>query len=312
MPRALIVGCNGQDGTYLSHFLRDKGYDVLGIDRVGPCLDVDVCDAGAVVALLQSLKPDEVYYLAAFHHSAEDGAVDEHELIVKSLAVNTLSLNNFLYGIAQESPASRLFYAASCRVFGKPEAVPQDEATPMNPVCAYGISKAAGIQLCRYYRRQGRVYSSAGILYNHESPRRPVQFITRKIAVAAAKARKGLQAKVVVGDLDARVDWGYAPDYVAAMWAVLQLDQPDDFIVATGQLHSVRDFAETAFGSLDLSWQDYVIEDASLLNRRHAFGTFCGDARNLQQLTGWRPRVSFEEMVREMVAAEMQTPADSL
>lgn len=305
MSKALVVGCSGQDGGYLIQHLRDKGYEVVGVSRKAPFLTVDIANAPAVREFVETVLPDEIYYLAAYHHATEDAVVNDHALITRSLEINTLALNNFLYAVTEKQPNARLFYAASSLVFANAGVVPQDETTPMAPLCPYGISKAAGVHLCRYYRAQRQVYCSVGILYNHESPLRPAQFITRKIAKAAVAIQRGLENKIVVGDLDALVDWGYAPDYVVAMWRILQLKEPDDFVIASGALHSVRDLVKIAFEVVGLNWENHVVEDRSLLKRNRRLTTLQGNASKLTRLAGWRPQVSFEEMVRRLVLAEM-------
>ena len=310
MPKALIVGCSGQDGTYLSKLLAEKGYEVIGIGRTPPFAGIDISDPSAVMGLVGRLTPDEIYYLASFYPSPEDAKISDLEWVRKSLEVHTLALNNFLYAIPQVSSNSRLFYAASCFVFGNPSAAPQDETTPMDPSCPYGISKAAGVQLCRYYRETRNVYGSVGILYNHESPLRRAQFVTKKVAKAAADIKRGLQDKVVLGNLDVAVDWGYAPDYVAAMWSILQLEEAGDFIIASGGVHTVRELVETAFQVVGLPWQDYIREDPGLLKRQRPQGILQGNARKLQRLTGWRPQMPFANMIREMVLAEMRNSGE--
>jgi GDPmannose 4,6-dehydratase len=313
MPKALIVGCNGQDGILLSRFLGKKSYHIVGIDTVSydrqirHCvLTTDVRSAPAVAGVLAEFRPDEIYYLAAFHHSAEDPAIDDQELVPQSFEINTLALHNFLYGVSRECPEARLFYAASSRVFGDPKTTPQDETTPMEPTCPYGISKAAGVHLCRYYRRERGTYCSTGFLYNHESSLRPIQFLSRKIVRAAVNVKRGLQDCVTVGSLHSLVDWGYAPDYVAAMWEMLQLQRPDDFVVASGALHSVRELAAVAFEEMGLSWEKHVIEDRSLLREVRPGRPLQGNAAKLRARTGWHPQVSFPEMVRRLVTEEIR------
>jgi GDPmannose 4,6-dehydratase len=303
----------GQDGVYLTELLSDKGYEVHGIDANGvvrlarnAAADVNINNKAAVLGLLADTKPDEIYYLAAFHQSSEGISEDPHELIQRSFEVNTLGLNHFLYGIVKASAKSRLFYAASSRVFGRPEGPVQDEQTPFDPVCPYGISKASGAWLCRLYRHDFGVYSSVGILYNHESPRRTAAFVSSKIVKAAVAIKKGMQSKLVLGSLDALVDWGYAPDYVNAMWTILQSNQPEDFVIASGTLHSVREFVQAAFGMVGLECDEYVTEDTRTLSKGRSQSTLCGNSRKLQSQTGWRPQVSFERMVRTMVEAEIE------
>lgn len=308
MKKALIVGCNGQDGSYLFQHLEAIGYEVAGIDygmAKGPLAAIDIRDTPQVVNLLRSLTPDEVYYLAAFHHSSEDVPLDDHELFRRSFEINTLALHNFLHGITIESPRSRLFYAASSHVFGDPPENVQDENTQLNPVDAYGISKTAGVHLCRSYRRQRKVFCSVGILYNHESPRRSAAFVSRKVVRAAVRISRKVQDKLVVGDLDAMVDWGYAPDYVDAMWRILQLDEPEDFVIASGALHSVRELVQTVFESLGLDWRAHVAVDSNVTGKQ-PFGVLRGNSGRLESRTGWRPATPFREMILEMVKAEMQ------
>jgi GDPmannose 4,6-dehydratase len=312
LAKAIVIGCNGQDGFLLCAFLHQKGYSVYGIDHArGDRTQgfvrfsvLDVCDPHRLRKLIAEVSADEVYYLAAYHHSAEQPK-PLRETVGLSLAVNTQGLNNVLAAIA-DLPASkpRVFYAASSRVFGEPPGEVQDENTPLAPLCAYGISKAAGIHLCRYYRREHQVYASTGILYNHESPLRSQHFVTRKIARAAVRISSGLERELVLGDLDARVDWGWAPDYVEAMHAILRLACPDDFVLATGILHSVREFTEIAFSAVGLDWRKHVVERRDVLDGRRAVKPLCGNSEKLQTATGWRSRVSFEEMVRTMIAVE--------
>lgn len=312
MPKAIVIGCNGQDGTLLSALLHQKGYTVYGIDHApndGTQSFVrfsvlDVRDSDQLNELIADVGPDEIYYLAAYHHSAEQPQRPK-ETVGLTLAVNTQGLNNVLAAIA-DFPASkpRTFYAASSRVFGEPQGEVQDENTPLAPLCAYGISKAAGICLCRYYRREHQVYASTGILYNHESPLRSQHFVTRKIVHAAVRISSGLERELVLGDLDAQVDWGWAPDYVEAMHAILGLTCPGDFVIATGVLHSVREFVEIAFSAVGLDWRQHVVERPDVLDRRRSVKPLRGNSEKLWTATGWRPRVSFEGMVRSMIAAE--------
>ncbi len=303
MPKALLIGHRGQDGSYLSQLLAENGYSVTGIGR-----PFDVTNATEVSRLVAQTQPAEIYYLAAFHHSSEDPPIDDIELMATSLAVNTIGLNTVLGAIVSECPASRLFYAGSSRMFGDPATSTQNEDTPFRPTCAYGISKTAGAGICSYYRRVRNVFATTGILYNHESPLRPPKFISRKIVRAAVSISRGSRQKLVVGNLDSKVDWGYAPDYTRAMWRILQLEQPSDFVIGTGMLHSVRDFVQTAFGELNLDWQEHVTENASFLTLKPPKGTLCADSSKLRTLTGWRPEVDFHQMVRIMLAAELAEP----
>jgi GDPmannose 4,6-dehydratase len=309
LKKAVVVGCKGQDGSYLVELLRGKRYAVLGIDcglvteplTGAPAVNIE--DKAQVLNVVAAFVPDEVYYLAAFHHSSEDLPLDEYELARRSFEINTFALHNFLHAIAAESPHARLFYAASSHVFGDPSGNLQDENTPLNPVDAYGISKTAGVHLCRYYRSRRKVRCSSGILYNHESPRRSPEFVSRKVVRAAVRISRRIQQKLVVGDFDAMVDWGYAPDYVDAMWRILQLDEPEDFVVSSGAVHSVRELVETAFGFLGLDWTAHV-EESPNITRKPRSCVLQGNSARLESRTGWRPSTSFREMIREMVEAE--------
>ena len=266
---------------------------------------VDIRDAAAVRRVIESLAPDEVYFLAAFHHSAEDPALDDGELVRRSFEINTLALNSFLDAMAAASRHTRLFYAASSHVFGDPPLDLQDENTPLNPIDPYGISKAAGVHLCRYYRTQKGLFCSAGILYNHESPCRTGAFVSQKVVRAAVRISRRSQDKLVVGNLDAMVDWGYAPDYVDAMWRILQLPEADDFVIASGSLHSVRDLVRTAFEAVGLNWDAHVEVNPEVTRKRYG-KSLQGNSSKLTSRTGWHPSTPFPEMIRTMVQAEIQ------
>lgn len=308
MPKALLIGHNGQDGVCLTRQLQAKGYTIRGVGRSDSGV-FDIGKFGDMRRLISAMQPDEIYYLAAFHHSSEDPPIDEHALIAKSLEVNTLALNNVLGAVAQEANGSRVFYASSSRVFGSPMAFPQNEDTPLRPACAYGISKVAGMDICAHYRTTRKVFASAGILYNHESPLRQPKFISRKIVQAAVRIAAGSQEKLVIGSLAAKVDWGYAPDYTRAIWQILKLDQPADFVIGTGVLHSVQDFVEAAFAELGLSWREHVTENPNFLARKGAPVPMLADSSKLRAATGWQPEVDFFQMVRIMIEAETATLA---
>lgn len=312
MKNALVVGCRGQDGSYLLELLKDQGYTVSGIDQgvvqgalAHSCSGLDIRNSADVRHAVAALLPDEIYYLAAFHHSSEDQLPDDTALIQGSFEINTLALASFLAAIHTVSPRSRLFYAASSHVFGAPTEPVQDENTPLAPLSPYAISKAAGIHLCRYYRSQRNVYCSVGILYNHESPRRSPAFITKRVVAAAVRIKNRKQDKLAVGDLDAVVDWGYAPEYVEAMWKILQLDQPGEYVIATGTLHSVQELITTAFEAVGLDWREHVVVEAGRA-RRPAAAPLQGNSAKLRRLTGWQPRTEFRRIIQEMIQAEVQ------
>lgn len=311
MKRALIIGSSGQDGSYLAEQLQARGYVVAGISRsavIGPLeksASIDIRDAKDVQKVLAEFVPTELYYLAAFHHASEDLPLKEHDLVRRSFEVNSLAPQNFLDAIASGYPHCRFFYAASSHVFGEPADSLQDETTPFNPSCAYGISKTAGVYLSRYYRHQHGVFSSVGILYNHESPRRPVNFVFRKVIKTAVDISRRRQDKLTLGSLDVCIDWGYAPDYVDAMWRILQLDAPDDFVVSSGELHSIRELVEVAFHAVGLDWRDHVEIDPSIV-RKGRSSVLKGNNSKLRSVTGWGPAKPFREIVDEIVKAEIQ------
>jgi GDPmannose 4,6-dehydratase len=303
--RAIVLGSRGQDGRLLSGLLGGRGYHVVGIARgavdgglPGGPTAVELTDPAAVDRLVGEVQPDEVYHLAACHGSSEATASDAAALLRRSLEVNTLSLGYVLEAIRTRSPATRLFYAASSHVFGHPSSSPQDEATPLAPTSAYGISKAAAVMLCRAYRATHGVFAATGILYLHESGLRGPGFLSSRLVDGALAVRRGVQSEVVVGRLAAEADWGYAPEYVDAMHRILQLERADDFVVATGRRHSVRDFAAEVFAAVGLDWARHVREEPGLVP---VHPPLVGDPRRLQHATGWRARVELPELARLLV-----------
>jgi len=311
MPKAIIVGCNGQDGTLLFDLLAAKGYMLLGIARTGLRIHgctwtthIDIGSYDDVCRVARSFLPDEIYYLAAYHHASEDEANSDSDLFHRSFDVHLHSLVNFLDAIHLHTPATKLFYAASSHIFGEPESEYQDEQTPINPICVYGISKAAGIYACRYYRSTHSVFASVGILYNHESPLRNERFISQKIIRGAINIKNGTQDRLVIGNMQSIVDWGYAPDYVDAMHRVLMHKHADDFIIATGVKHTVQEFVETTFGLLDVDWQKYVVTDPTLLKKKSR--KFVGNPHKLHNATGWQAMTGFREMITLMVNAQLE------
>lgn len=302
MKRALVVGSAGQDGRLLSGLLTGRGYEVHGLARTTTAGSVSLEDAEEVQQLVGMLQPDEIYYLAAFHHSSEDPSLDPLELFRKSHAVHVAGLLHVLEAVRKRAPRARLFYAASALIFGEAAETPQTESTPFSPICAYGITKTAGVHLCRLYRRRHQLHASVGILYNHESPLRAEKFVSKKIVSAACMIKRGMRDKLVLGDLSAELDMGYAPDFVDAMHRIVGLEAPDDFIVATGKAHSIREFVEIAFTHLGLDWREYVEENRGVITR--PAWRRVGDPSKLAHATGWRPVTPFPEMVRALVDAQ--------
>ena len=309
--RAIVVGAFGQDGRLLCAELEKRRYEVTRVGRTtvhagtNSAQPFDVLDAAAVGRLVQSTVPDEVYYLAAHHHSAEQDTGDTATLLKESVSVHCLGLINFLSAMQRRCPSARLFFASSALVFGHPDKAPQNESTPFRPVCAYGTTKLAGMNICDVYRREHGMFCCSGILFNHESPYRSPQFVTAKIVSGAVDIHLGQQDELMVGSLAAQADWGAAIDYVRAMQAMLSLPAPGDFVVATGTLHSVRDFAEVAFAALDLDYAKYVREKPDLVQRPIREVPLVGDASKLATATGWAPQVGFEKMIGEMVEHEL-------
>lgn len=308
--RSLIIGASGQDGYYLGQLLERCGHDVVRAGRsvvtlAGQGRPFDILDARLVLHLIAELQPDEVYYLAAHHHSAQEDTEAYPVLLMQSFEVHCQGLCNTLEAIKTASPVSRLFNASSSLVFGEPVVAPQDETTPVIPVCAYGATKAAGMAICRRYRRDHGIFCSSGILYNHESPRRDAKFITRKLVKAAVAASRGQCDKLVIGSFDGQVDWSAVEDVVAAMQAMLACDRPGDYVVASGVLHTVRDFAAGAYAMVGLDYRQFVEEDPNMLKRRPHAVPLQGNSGLLRATTGWQPRISFESLIESMVKSEL-------
>lgn len=304
-PRtALVIGHTGQDGTLLCNRLLGAGYTVHGVSRSAVTLpgiaSIDLNSPQLVRTLFQATRPEEVYYLAAFHHSAEDpGLTANQELLRKSLDAHVLGLQNALSAMQEFAPHAKLFYAASAHVFGPGSGPSFDEQSPLAPGCIYGITKTAGMHLCRYYRTAHGLFASVGILFNHESPLRRAQFLSQKIVTAAIDIKLGIPRRLVLGDVDATVDWGYAPDFVTAMHLILALPESDDFVIATGEPHTVADFAAAAFSALALDWREWTDVQPGIIVKRQP--PRIGNASKLRRMTGWAPTVSFSEMVTLLV-----------
>jgi GDPmannose 4,6-dehydratase len=301
MNPVLIIGAGGQDGRLLSESLAQQNKSFLPWGRS----DFDPADAAGICARIGQIQPSEIYYLAAHHQAAEDPAATNHAAHFQaSLDVHVTGVVNVLESIRTSSPQTRLFYAASSHIFGQPEESPQNETTPPRPRCVYGITKTTGLQCCRYYRNTHGVMASAGILYNHESVYRSPKFVSQKIVRAAAAISRGEQDRLELGSLSARVDWGYAPDYVDAMQRILALPEAGDFVIATGENHSVQEFVEIAFSTLGLNWHQHVSEKSGLVAKPQSH-SLIGDTRKLRELTGWKPSLSFIEMVETLVRSHL-------
>jgi GDPmannose 4,6-dehydratase len=317
MPRrrALITGIGGQDGSYLAELLLEHDYEVYGIVRrapsasyenleaIRPRLDLiqaDLLDELSLVSALRACRPHEVYNLASV--SFVPASWRQPVLTAEFAAVGVTTI---LEAIRLVDGSIRFYQASSSEIFGDPREVPQTEETPLSPVTPYGVAKAYGHFITRSYRRRYGLHGSSGILYNHESPRRPLDFVTRKIAHAAAAISLGLEDEVWLGDLDAGRDWGFAGDYVEAMRLMLQQDQPDDYVISTGESHTVRDVLDLAFGRVGLAWSQYVHIDRSLQRGQAELHGLVGDASKARRVLGWRPATSFEELIGLLVEAEL-------
>ena len=303
---ALIIGAGGQDGKLLFDYLSDLNYKIIGFGHksirtngIKFTKKIDINNKIEVLALVKFLKPDEIYYLAAHHHSAQDKKEDLYEEIEESFAVNVLALANFLEAIRLYSKKTRLFYASSSLIFGNCVTKKQNEETPYKPNSLYGLTKMNGLTLCKMYREKYNIFSVSGILYNHESEYRTENFISMKIIKGALAIKSGLKKKIIVGDLSAAVDWGYAHDYVRAMNMILSLKEADDFIIGTGKVHTVLDLVKTTFSYLKLDWKKYVAEDKKLIKEKRA--VLIADPAKLKLKTKWQPSVDFAGMIKAII-----------
>ena len=312
LKKVLITGIGGQDGSYLAEFLLAKGYEVHGIDlpevllpNLQQVAERIVLHCGSlltadwVAAVVGSIQPDECYHLAASSFVSYRFS-DEAKILENNIG----GTHNLLAALKEHAPKSRFFFAGTSEMFGQVENSPQDETTPLRPRSIYGISKVAGHHLVEYYRAQHRYFACTGILYNHESPRRGPAFVTRKITSAAARISLGLESKLVLGDLEAERDWGYAPDYVKAMWLMLQREIPVDFILSSGALHTVREFVAAAFMAVGLDYREYVEISPEFLREKEKT-PLCGNGERSREILGWTATKPFAAIVREMVNADL-------
>lgn len=315
MPTALISGVTGQDGSYLAEFLLKKGYRVLGmvrrsstvtfgrIEHIQDNIEIiqgDLHDQGSLVSIMEQHRPDEVYNLAA-----QSFVPTSWNQPVLTGEVTALGVARMLEAIRLAHPKARFYQASSSEMFGKVREVPQKESTPFYPRSPYGVAKVYGHWITVNYRESHNLYACSGILFNHESPRRGLEFVTRKITHGVARIKLGLANELRLGNLDARRDWGFAGDYVEAMWLMLQQDTPDDYVVCTGKTHPVREFCEAAFSHVGLDYRDYVVQDARFY-RPAEVDLLVGDPAHAKNKLGWAPKISLAELVQMMVDADLQ------
>ena len=315
MPRrALITGITGQDGSYLAEHLLDHGYEVVGMVRRSSTVNFeriahiqdritivpgDVLDEISMIEILSTHRPDEVYNLAA--QSFVQTSFNQPVLTGETTA---LGVTRLLDAIRIVDPDIRFYQASSSEMFGKVQEVPQTESTPFYPRSPYGVAKVYGHWITINYRESYNLHASSGILFNHESPRRGMEFVTRKISHTVAQIKLGHAEDLRLGNLEAQRDWGFAGDYVGAMWLMLQQDQPDNYVVSTNETHSVREFCEVAFDHVDLDWEQYVIMDEAFM-RPAEVDLLVGDSAKARSVLGWTPTVDFEDLVTMMVSADL-------
>jgi GDPmannose 4,6-dehydratase len=321
MPSALITGITGQDGSYLAEFLLSKGYRVAGMirrsstvtfERIRHILDNieivqgDLHDQSSLVAALEQFKPDEIYNLAAqsFVDTSWSHAVLTGE-------VTGLGVTRLLEAIRSVNPKVRYYQASSSEMFGKVTETPQQETTPFSPRSPYGVAKAYGHWITVNYRESYGLYSVSGILFNHESPRRGLEFVTRKISHGAASIKLGLSKELHLGNLEARRDWGFAGEYIHAMWKMLQQKTPEDFVIGTGETHSVREFADKAFNHVGLNYEDYIVQDPRFL-RPSEVDVLISNPTKAREKLGWEPKIKFHELVEMMVEADLKRLKETL
>lgn len=323
--RALITGVNGQDGSYLAESLLARGYEVFGLvrrvgleapehrlERLLPFLDriqlfpASLESYAGIFNAVSKIRPDECYHLAAASFVSY-----EFDDEFSTLTANINGTHYLLAALKDLAPACRFYFAGTSEMFGRASKAPQNEQTRFRPRSIYGISKVAGFELVRNYRERYGMHASSGILFNHESPRRGHEFVSRKVTAAVARILAGQAHEVRLGNLDAERDWGYAKEYVEAMWLMLQQTTPDDYVIATGRLHSVREFVRIAFTHAGLDWEKYVVTDPSFYRTGESVA-LQGNASKAKRVLGWEPRKDFEEMVREMVEADCAAMGVSL
>lgn len=307
MKKAIIFGARGQDGQLLTSYLSKKNYTVLSVGKAAvECTDgliwqpLNLLNEKSTYDLITKFSPDEIYYLAAFHHSSQSQELQSpSDLWSNSLAIHVTGLTNVLEAVLKHNSLIKVFYASSCLIYGNTMVSPQTEETPFNPIEIYAITKTTGMQVCQFYKNNFNLFVACGILYNHESVLRSSNFVSQKIIQGALNIKNGRIDHLDLGNLDSEIDWGYAPNFVEAMHLILQLNKAENFIIATGKSHTVRDFVDCAFSTLGLDWPLYVKENNFSIQRTR--GKLVGDYSKLRDNTGWVPSVSFKQMIHNML-----------
>jgi len=319
LKRALITGITGQDGSYLAEFLLKKGYEVHGLVRrvaledpehrlwrIKHILDKIYVHPGSLESyasifnVMEKVKPDECYHLAAqsfVSYSFEDE--------FSTIGTNINGTLRVLSALKQRAPKCKFYFAGSSEMFGLAKETPQNENTPFHPRSPYGVSKVAGFYTTQNYREAYNIFACNGILFNHESPRRGFEFVTRKISISVVKIKLGAEKELRLGNLEAKRDWGYAPDFVEAIWLMLQQDKPDNYVIATGETHSVKEFVELAFGYVGLNWKDYVVVDEKFYRPAEVY-ELKGDCSKAKKVLRWEAKVGFKELIKMMVETDLK------
>ncbi|HWR20590.1 MAG TPA: GDP-mannose 4,6-dehydratase [Verrucomicrobiae bacterium] len=319
--RALITGITGQDGSYLAEFLLQRGYTVAGMvrwsstepsDRIAHMLhritlqQADLLDQASLIHLIREVRPHEIYNLAS-----QSFVPTSWEQAVLTAEFTAVGVTRLLEAVRLVDPGIRVYQASTSEMFGKAQEVPQHERTPFYPRSPYGVAKLYGHWITVNYRENYGLFACSGILFNHESPRRAKEFVSRKITDGVARIKRGLATELKLGNLEARRDWGYAGDYVKAMWLMLQQESPDDYVIATGETHSVRELVQIAFARAGLDWREHVVEDPAL-KRPAEVDLLQGDASKAKRVLGWQPNVGFRELIEMMVDADLERYAEAL
>lgn len=322
MKKALVLGATGQDGSYLTEILLEKGYEVHGMVRrsaTGNTRNIDhlienrelfnkqfflcrgdLADPTSLYRIISTIRPDEIY-----NEADQDHVAWSFDMVGYSADITGAAVGRVLEMIKQIDPKIRYFQPCTSNMFGKTDSIPQNENTPFNPMSIYACSKIFAYNLVRYYRETFGIFASTGILYNHESPRRTEEYVTRKITKSVARIACGKQQKLHLGDLSASIDWGYAREYMEAAWNILQQDRADDYIIATGEVHTVKEFVQESFSAVDLNWEDYVVTNKDLL-RPTKTSTLVGDIAKAKKAFGFDPQVKFKELVKLMVKEDIK------